>query len=129
MRQQSHYNQPTDDVLAEINNLIALKRSGNFTEANKRYSKLYDREREDSHNAPYISKSWAKVLLCLGEYERAESMLRTASTMFKLNKNEAESWQCVEQAQTIRNRNSNPKEFIEYVRAASGGSLAYPINF
>ena len=129
MREQSHYNQPTDDVLREINELIALKRNGKFIEANRRYNILYNQEKEDSHNAPYVSKSWAKVLLCLGEYDRAESMMRTASTMFKLSGNDEESWQCAEQAQTIRNRNSNSKDFIDYVRSASGGSLSYPINF
>jgi hypothetical protein len=129
MRKQSHYNQPTDDVLAVINRLVDLKRRGFHSEANQQYELLYGEEKEDDHNAPYVLKSWSKVLVCLGEYERAESMFRTASTMFKLNNNETESWQCGDQANTIRNRYSNARDFIDYVKAASGGSLAAPVKY
>ncbi|GAB6283503.1 MAG: hypothetical protein STSR0008_22760 [Ignavibacterium sp.] len=129
MRKQTYPNQPTDDVLEIINNLVDLKRQGKFEEASQGYSKLAIQEQNDAHNYPYILKSWGKVLICQGEYEKAIKYLEKASILFQNTGNNTDSWQCAEQSQKIKNRNQNRELFINYVRAVSGGSLDYPNNF
>ena len=129
IRKQSYPNQTTDDVLDIIQNLVQLKRQGKFKEASDGYSELSEKEQNDSHNYPYILKSWAKVLVCMGEYEKAIEYFEKAKILFKENDNTGESWQCGDQAITIKNRNKNRELFIDYVNAVSGGSLDYPINF
>lgn len=128
-RKQSYPNQPTDDVLSIIQDLVQLKRQGKFEDANNGYFKLSEQEKNDSHNYPYILKSWAKVLVCQGEYDKAIEFFEKAKILFKENGNMQESWQCGDQAKTIKNRNKNRELFIDYVNAVSGGSIDYPKNF
>ena len=129
MRKQTYQNQPTDDVLEIIQNLVQFKRLGKFEEASLGYSKLAMKEQNDSHNYPYVLKSWAKVLICQGEYEKAIGYLEKAAILFKNSGNNTDTWQCTDQSRTIKNRQQDRKLFIEYVKAVSGGSLDYPVNF
>jgi len=129
MRKQTYPNQPTDDVLEIIKNLVELKRQGKFEDANKGYSKLAEEEKNDTHNYPYVLKSWAKVLLCQGEYDKTLEFLETATKLFQNNGNEADAWQCNDQAKIVRNRYKNRNEFIDYVKAVSGGVLDFPKNY
>jgi len=129
MRKQTYPNQPTDDVLEIIKNLIELKRQGKFEDASNGYSKLAEEEKNDTHNYPYVLKSWAKVLICQGEYDKAIEFLETAATLFLNSGNKTDTWQCNDQAKTIRNRYLNREDFIDYVIAVSGGSLDCPKKF
>ena len=129
MRKQTYPNQPTDDVLEVIEKLVELKRQGKFEDVNQEYFRLAAQEKNDAHNYPYVLKSWAKVLICLGEYEKAIDHLDKAAKLFQNNGNNIDSWQCFNQAKKIRNRDQDSEDFIDYVRALSGGSLDYPNNF
>lgn len=129
MRKQTYPNQPTDDVLATINELINLKRQGKFEEAIKGYTKLAMEENNDPNNYPYILKSWAKVLICLGEYEKATNFFEEAALLFQNIGNDTDTWQCTNHAYKIKNRYKNRDGFINYVKVVSGGSLEYPKNF
>lgn len=129
MKVRSYPNQPSDLVLAEIELLIELKRNGEYLAADIRYLQLYEREKEDIFDVPYILKSWAKVVLCLGDYDRAIDFFNKAANGFLHNGNNDQAWQCNDQSLTIKNRNLNKEDFIDYVKSASGGSLSYPNNY
>lgn len=128
-RIQSYPNQPTDDVLEEIRKIVELKRAGNFEIADDRYRILAQKEKDDSWNYPYVLKSWAKVHICLGNYDKAIALFVEAVRGFEKNDNDQETFQCNHHAMIIRNRNLDRDGFIEYVRSASGNALNYPRNF
>lgn len=121
--------QPTDDLWPVFKQLIGLKRSGMHREADEGYRRLADQERYEPWNYPHVLKAWAKVKLCLGEYREATRMMEEASVLFGEIGNTGAAWQCETQADTIRNRHVSSQEFVDYVRAASGGSIDYPINY
>lgn len=123
MRKQSYPNQPTDDVLATIKDLVAKKRNGDFEAANHGYSILAEQEQNDLHNYPYVLKSWAKVLVCIGNYDIAEEKMSLAAKLFDSRNNSSEAWQCNDQVQTIENRTRNWADFCEYVLGVSGGMV------
>jgi hypothetical protein len=129
MRKQTYQNQPTDDVLEIIKKLVEMKRSGGYEEANQRYTELAANEKNDNHNYPYILKSWAKVIICLGEYKLAIDTFRDAADLFQFSGNNGEAWQCRNHANTVKNRNEKREDFISYIQSVSGGSLNYPKNF
>lgn len=128
-RIRSNPEQPTDDLWPIFKQLIGLKRSGLHSEADEGYRKLAEKERNEPWNYPHVLKAWAKVKLCLGEYDEATTMMEVASALFQEIGNTADAWQCGIQANTIQSRFSNEPEFIGYVRAASGGSVDYPKNY
>lgn len=121
--------QPSDDVFDEFTRLVELKRQGRFYEADAGYAALYEQEKEEIRNLAYVLKSWAKVKLCLGEYEIFIQFMHKAANLFQTIHLVYEVWQCLDQAKTVENRFTNPEDFIDYVRAASGGALKYPPNY
>jgi len=129
MRKQTYPNQPTDDVLEIILKLVSLKKQGKFEEANDGYCKLALQEKNDTHNFPYILKSWAKVLVCLGEYDKAIMYFERAADLFNKNDNSCEFSQCTRHSKIVKNRFDSCQDFIDYVKGVSGGSLSYPCNF
>jgi len=122
-RKHTYKNQPYDDVLSEIKRIVEIKRMGNFEAADQEYSLLAQKEKDEPQNYPYILKSWAKIKVCLGNYDEALEMMLTASQGFRTINNQTDAWQCNDQANTIKNRNLNKNEFSEYVNAVSGGLL------
>lgn len=124
-RARSNPQQPTDDVWPIFQHLIGLKRSGRHQEADEGYKRLSEKEINEPWNYPHVLKAWAKVKICLGEYEKAATMMDEASSLFRGIGNTTDAWQCSDQANTIKNRHKNRQEFIDYVRAASGGSVEY----
>ena len=129
MRKQTYTNQPTDDVLEIIEGIVKIKREGRFEEANKKYMELSIKEKDDKHNYPYILKSWAKVLVCLGKYETAIEYFDNAAELFNNSGNKTDEWQCRDQSKKIRKRDEYRDEFIDYVRGVSGGQIEYPLNY
>ncbi len=123
MRKQSNPNQPTDDVLETIMGLVSKKRNGDYNAANDGYIILAEEEKDDLHNYPYVLKSWAKVLVCIGSYDVAAEKMSLAAKLFNSHNNVAEAWQCNDQAQTIANRTRNRADFSDYVRGVSGGMI------
>ena len=71
-----------------------------------------------------IFKSWAKVLVCLGQYDEAIAKYYMAIKLFDEEGDESESWQCNDQIKEIKNRFSNPTKFRQWVSAISGGSIS-----
>ena len=112
MRKQSYHNQPTDDVLETIRDLVILKRKGDFEAANRGYIILAKQEMDDLHNYPYVLKSWAKIIICLGSYDVAAEKMAHAAKLFESNNNASEAWQCNDQMQTILNSLKNRLTFV-----------------
>jgi tetratricopeptide (TPR) repeat protein len=109
-----------ETLVQEILKGIELKRVGEFQRAISLYSQL---------NAKYpdtamIFKSWAKVLVCLGQYDEAIAKYYMAIKLFDEEGDESESWQCNDQIKEIKNRFSNPTKFRQWVSAISGGSIS-----
>lgn len=129
LRHRSNPEQPTDDILHIFKELINLKRMGKHHEAEEGYKALAEREKDEPINYPHVLKSWAKVKICLGEYEEAISMMKQASVLFKQIGNNTDAWQSKDQAETLINRHKNRDEFISYVQCASGGSVDYPLKY
>ena len=103
----------------EIDNAIRLKRSGDYQGANQIYSSL-DKE---CPNDPDIIMSWAKIFICLGEYETAINKYQIASRLFQeAGRND---WmKCQAQISGIKNRFNEPELFKDFVVAVSGNSIS-----
>jgi len=102
----------------KISSAVELKRNGNFTEANEIYSNLDIQY----PNNPVILKSWAKILICLGEYDSAITKYKEASKLYR-EIGSGEYWQCDDQINTIKNRFEDPQSFKEWVNILSGGNI------
>ena len=109
-------------ILDKISQAVDLKRKGKFNDANEIYSNLNSEHPEN----PVILKSWAKTLVCMGQYEDAIEKYQLAIKHFDEQGNEGESWQCNDQIMEIKNRFNNPEQFKNWVRAVSGGSVSNP---
>ncbi|MDD2230005.1 MAG: tetratricopeptide repeat protein [Candidatus Cloacimonetes bacterium] len=129
---QSGYNKPQlpDDVFLEIRRLVELKRRGRHHDAEEGYRQYADKLIGNTSDFVYahILKGWAKIKICLGEYEEAIDMLNQAARLFK-SVDEEEAFQCSSQATILMRRDTYRNQFIAYVKAASGGSIDYPKNY
>lgn len=104
----------------EVSIGIEFKRKGKYKEAVSIYTQLNDKY----PNNPVIFKSWAKVLVCLGQYENAITKYNSAIKYFDKEGKEGESWQCNDQIDEINNRTNDPIRFRQWVSAISGGSIS-----
>lgn len=114
-----------------IKDIVEVKRSGNFAKADEMYHKLEIDFFENIHYFPLIYKSWAKIKVCLGEYDAAITMLKTASKDYlSMGQDlQIEHEQCEHHINMIASRNSDRSAFVQYVQSVSGGALSYPSNF
>ena len=107
-----------DDIIIQIQEAVKYKREGDFDKANAIYKSL----NENSPNNPMILKSWAKIMVCSGNYNQATKLYQKSSDLYKKSGN-GEYWQCDEQINDIKNRFDDPEKFKNWVRAVSGGSV------
>jgi tetratricopeptide (TPR) repeat protein len=114
--QKEEINQKT--IGDEIQIAVGLKRNGNFDEANNIYIDLNN----NFPNEPMIIKSWAKIFVCLQEYDKAIDKYEIASKLYK-NIGNPEYYQCDDQANKIKSRFNDPDSFKSWVSAISGGSI------
>lgn len=115
--------QNKEKILGQISQAVDLKRNGEFKSANKIYTNLNNEYPEN----PIILKSWAKTLVCMGQYDDAIEKYQLAVKHFDAQDNDGESLQCNDQIMGIKNRLNNPEQFKNWVRAVSGGSVSDPI--
>ena len=108
----------TDIINKEISKAINLKREGDFKGANSIYVELNNKYGSN----PVILKSWAKILVCLSEYDEAIAKYEEASKLYS-ELGSGEYWQCDRQSAHIRSRHDDPQRFKEWVSAISGGAL------
>ena len=111
-----------DKILEKISEAVILKREGKFEDACEVYRKLD----KANPNYPVILKSWAKTLICLGEYSLAESCMLRAAIGYDKNGDDGNAWQCNDQLSTIQNRLNDPVDFKSYVRGVSAGLITNP---
>jgi len=102
----------------EISIAVQFKRAGDFNKANDIYIKLNNQY----PNNPIVLKSWAKISVCLGNYNQAIEKYKSASKLYKEFES-GEYWQCDEQIKDIKNRYDDPELFKKWVYAVSGGSI------
>jgi len=117
-KDQTKKEQEKELILEKITQAVSLKRNGDFDKANSIYTGLDSKFPND----PIIHKSWAKILVCLGEYDNAIEKYKNASVLYKSIGN-PEYYQCDDQMQKIVNRFENPEKFTSWVYAVSGGSI------
>mgnify|MGYP001204548806 CR=1 FL=1 len=111
-----------DQILEKISKAVSLKREGKFEDASELYRKL-DKANPDY---PVILKSWAKTLICLGEYSLAEGKMLRAAIIYNKKGDDGNAWQCNDQLSTIQNRFNDPDDFKSYVRGVSAGLITNP---
>ena len=103
----------------DMDNAIRLKRNGDFHGANKIYNTL----NEEYPNDPDIIMSWAKIFVCLGEYNNAIEKYQKASKLFRAS--DRNDWMnCEAQITGINNRLNEPERFKDFVVAVSGNSIS-----
>ena len=102
----------------EISRAVQFKRAGDFNKANDIYKKLNNQY----PNNPIVLKSWAKISVCLGNYNQAIEKYKSASKLYKEFES-GEYWQCDEQIKDIKNRYDDPELFKKWVYAVSGCSI------
>ena len=90
----------------EISRAVQFKRAGDFNKANAIYIKLNNQY----PNNPIVLKSWAKISVCLGNYNQAIEKYKCASKLYKELEN-GQYWQCDEQIKDIKNRFDDPERF------------------
>ena len=105
-------------ILDKIQEAVNLKRSGDFQAANSLYIDLNNKY----PNNPKIIVSWAKILVCMQEYDKAIEKFANASILFK-NTGNSYYYQSNEFIQNIQNRFDEPGDFKNWVSAVSGGSI------
>ena len=103
----------------EIDNAIRLKRSGDYQGANQIYSSLD----KVCPNDPDIIMSWAKIFVCLGEYDTAINKYQIASRLFR-STGRSDWMVCESQITGIKNRFNEPERFKDFVVAVSGNSIS-----
>jgi hypothetical protein len=103
----------------EIDNAIRLKRNGDFQGANQIYSTI----NEQCPNDPDIIMSWAKIFVCLGEYDTAIEKYKIASRLFR--ESGRDRWKlCDAQIMGINNRFNEPEKFKDFIVSVSGNSIS-----
>lgn len=73
-----------DEILEVIYQAVDLMRAGKFNQANKIY---IDLDKANPNN-PTILKSWAKIIVCLGDYTVAVDKYNQAITFYELQGND-----------------------------------------
>jgi len=105
-------------ILDKIQEAVELKRVGNFDDANSLYLDLNNKYT----NNPIIIYSWAKILVCMQEYDKAVEKFTIASKLFQ-NIGNSQYYQSDEHIETIQNRFEDSENFKSWVSRISGGSV------
>ena len=74
-------------------------------------------------NDPDIMMSWAKIYVCLGNYDNAIKKYQEASRLY-MDFGRTDWQLCEAQIQGIKNRFNEPELFKDFVVAASGNSIS-----
>ena len=109
------------DIRQKISEAVALKRKGNFEDSKSIYNDLISKYPND----PRAYKSLGKVLVCMGQYDSAIKTFEFGAKLYEELGASGEAWQCMDQAQTVQNRDIDPDDFYSYAMGCAGGAPGF----